>query len=212
MVFLNVTKYSDPEELDWWELNPQTKYYNPFSKLYKRDKSSSKDMWFIFFMCEPDERINTFYSMEFEARLKMLLETFHPDFNIEDPLIQECVKAYPEACLTAVGRAYKMEKDSMMNRGVVLATTPYTMDSIATDAKGATIYVAGKPLTIKGTAKDLDSMRANTARILNQYIALDKIFIEEKKALRLYGGRQETLLEKGNVLKEIDRDKLILGE
>jgi hypothetical protein len=207
MIHLNITKYTDPED-DWWVLNPQTKYIPPFSELFKRGGLSSRDMWTIFFLCDPDEKINKFYTTSFDKRLEVLTSTYHPEFNVDDELIQRCMKAYPEECLTALGRMYKMEKDSMIDRGHLLATTPYVFDTVETDPKGATIYVQGRPMIRKGNAKDLDAMRGNTTKIMAAYIQLEKQFEEEKSNLRIHGGRRENIREKDGLIEDIDRSKL----
>jgi len=213
-MIVNVTKYSDPED-NWWILNPQMKYMAPFCELYKRDQGgakSSKDMWCIFFLADPDEELNKFYRMSLELRLEMLISEYHAEFDLDDVLITECIQAYPDAALTAVGRAYKLEKDSFIARGMLLSSTPYTFDEVARDKQGAIIYVAGKPMIIKGNAKDLDYMRGNTGKIMQQYKNIDKMFYDEKKALRIFGGRNESIVEKGDLLEEINRAKLNLGD
>ena len=71
---------------NFWEVNPQFKIYYPFHLLYDKDKSKDKDfssrqMWTVFFMCDPDEHDNIIYTIEWHLKneekcyQKLLLKT-----------------------------------------------------------------------------------------------------------------------------------------
>ena len=92
------------ENKNFWEVNPQLVYIPPFSELYNKDKSknkekSSKNMWRIFFMSDPDEDKNKFYRIPEKERLEMLKEVFHPDFDTEKEMVQLCINKYSYICL-----------------------------------------------------------------------------------------------------------------
>lgn len=55
----------------------------------------------------------------------------------------------------------------------------------------------------KGTAKDLDSMRANTLKIYEQYAKVRKLFEEEQGEVRIKGGRKESLRERGGLMENV---------
>ncbi len=76
-----------------------------------------------------------------------------------------------------------------------------TIGKLEKDAKGAVVYVAGKPMVRKGTAKDLDSMRANTLKLYQQYDEVRKMFIDEESNLRIWGGGTESLLDSAGLIE-----------
>lgn len=185
-------------DVNFQELNPQMKLIKPYSELYKLE-NSSKDMQMIFFLCDPDEDENKFARWDYDTRLKILKETFHPDFDPKNPLIEECLYSYPTDCLSAAERAFKEEKESLFKRAKFLKNAEYTFDDVERDAKGAVIFVAGKPMTRKGTADTLDKMRGYTLKIYQQYEEVEAVFSKEKEKARVVGGRKESLTER-NVL------------
>ena len=77
------------ENKNFWEVNPQLVYIPPFSELYNKDKSknkekSSKNMWCIFFMSDPDEDKNKFYRIPEKERLE-ISQSFNRNANISNP-------------------------------------------------------------------------------------------------------------------------------
>lgn len=184
---------------DFWAMNPQLALINPFRKLYQRDKKrSSKEMFSIWMWADPSYE-NKVYRMPEKEKLSAI-RFFYPAFDPDEPLVAECLEQYDTYCLTPAARAFKEEEASLVKRAEFIKTSPYTFDDIAKDAKGAIIYVAGKPLTTKGTAKDLDAMRANTLKIYTQYAQVRKLFEEEQGEVRIRGGRKESLRERGGLL------------
>lgn len=165
---------------NFWEVNPQLVYIAPFNSLYATDKSkekekSSKDMWCIFFMTDPDEEKNKFYRIPEKERLEMLKEIYHPAFKEEDELIAECILKYPSICMTAVERALKDEKDALAKRAKFLASAEYDY----------------------GTMKDLDNAFSKTSKIYENFEAIEERFLKQKSHSRVKGGRRESASEKG---------------
>lgn len=189
--FTNKTDYHD-KNYNIWKENPQLINISPFNKLYKRDPNNSKDMIMVWFLSEPDVDKNNFYRIPYHERLKMLKETFYEDFDVDDELIQECLAAYPLACLSPVERALKEEIDSMTDRAKVIRTTAYTLDKTVIGANG-------KPMIEKGTASQIDNLRKATPKLLEVYEKLMERFLEQQNALRVKGGRKLTEREKGNL-------------
>lgn len=181
MSLVKIKKDFSPDS-NFWEQNPQLAYMAPFSKLYQKDKGkekdrSSKQMWVIFFMCDPDEDKNKFYRIGYDTRLAMLKETYFAGFNEADELIQECMAAYPERCLTAVEKSLKQEIDSMSALVNYITTIDY--ESISLD-----------------DIKKLVAIRAQTPKVMDNYEKLQAKFMKEKVETRLRGGRKESKSEK----------------
>jgi len=168
------------EVKNFWEANPQLIIMPPFSNLYSTDKSkdkekSSKDMWCVFFMSDPDEEKNLFYRIPESERLTMLKEVYNPTFDIEDELILKALDAYPVLCLTAVERALKGEKDALAKRAVFLQKAEYDFE----------------------TMKDLDNAFSKTSKIYENFEAIEERFLKQKNQSRVKGGRRESASEKG---------------
>jgi hypothetical protein len=194
MSLSNIQKHFTPDT-NFWEINPQLIIIKPFSDLYENDKSkgknnSSKDMWVIFFMSEPDDDINKFARMAFSERLKMLKETYHNDFKETDQLIKQCIHKYSVLCLTAVERALKQEIESMQNMSDYLANQ--NLDELSLDA-----------------IKKLIEIRSKTPKVLENYEKLEQRFIKQKSEARLRGGRKKSKSEKGELFSKITGDNTI---
>lgn len=189
-------------EEDFWKLNPQIRLINPFRKLYLRDeKASSYIMWCIWLYCDPSYE-NKVYRMPEKEKLDSI-KFYYPDFDPTDELIKECIEQYDTYCITPAARAFKEEEASLVKRAEFIRDSPYTFDDVERDSKGAVIFVSGKPMARKGTATDLDRMRANTLKIYEQYAKVRKLFEEEQGEVRIKGGRKENLREKGGLLENV---------
>lgn len=189
MALGKVNKPFDPDD-NYWELNPQMKYYKPFNGLYERDNSSnktysSKEMHVIFFMCDPDEELNIYYRMGDEERRSMLSETYAPDLEWEDELFQECLQAYPFEMMDAVERALKVEKDQLKKRAKLIESTELTLDKtriVMSDRGGE------KAVTIKGTATQINILQKDFPKIMQQYEEIEQRFLKAKEVARVKGG------------------------
>ena len=179
---------------DFWELNPQLKYYFPFSELYEQDKSkgkteSSKQMWCIVFLEEPDESVNTYARMRSEQRAIMLKETYYPDLDLD--VLSKYRKAWIEECQSSIQRAIKNEIESMYQRSEMLRTTDYTLTTHE--------VINGKVIKITGTALELDKLRAATPKLMENYEMLEKQFLNKKHNVLVEGKRNLSKSEKGEV-------------
>jgi hypothetical protein len=159
---------------NFWELNPQLLLIPPFSRLYDKDTTkdksiSSKQMWCVFFLREPDEQLNKFFRFEEREAIEMLEETYFPDADWWDSeLFRECLLAYENYCLDAVARAFLIEKDSLKKRAILFRDTEYTLDTMAS----------------------LDTARSKTLKIYEAYENLEKKFLQKKQGQRVKGGRK----------------------
>ena len=199
--FINVGTFNIKQ--NFWELNPQIIYINPFKKLYDRDTSknkeiSSKEMWCIWLHQDPSYE-NKIFRQDKEVKLESILY-FYPEFNIEDPVIQNCIEEYDLKLLTAAAKAFKMEEHTLLQRAELINTTPYSFDQVVGYDK------TGRAQVIPGTVKDLEMMKKNTLNIYKQYEEVKRMFEEEQGDLRVHGGRKETLREKGQLIIDIEED------
>lgn len=189
------------EDANFWKLNPQLPFIKPFNELYKADDSinkdlSSKTMWCITFMCNPDEDENKFFRIPYQQRYEMLRETYFELFDLEDEIIKKCMDEFPLACLTAPQRALKDEKEVLTKRAEFLKAQAYTLDTyeLVPGAGGRMNRV-----TLPGTAKQLDTMHKATKTIMDNFKIIESEFFAEKSKSQLKGNRQESKSEKGEI-------------
>lgn len=188
------------EDANFWKLNPQLQFIKPFDKLYNIDDSlnkgeSSKTMWCIVFMSDPDEETNKFFRIPHAERYEMLRETFHSLFDLEEEITKECYYAYPELCLTAAQRALKDEKEMLIKRATFIKEQEYTLDKYELVPMGQRMV----RVTLPGTAKQLDTMHKATKSIMDNFKIIENEFFAEKSKAQLKGNRQESKGEKGEI-------------
>lgn len=184
--FVNIGN-GDPDQ-NWWELNPWMKYFKPYNEVYEKVKESSKWMWVIFFLCDPDEEQNKYYRMTEKERIEMLSETYLKKHNWNDPLFVKCKQSYPFDCMSAVKRAYKQEKDQLVKRAQLIADTELTLDH--------TDVVEGKMVTIKGTATQINTLQKDALKVYENYEKIEAKFIAEKETIKAKGGARISKGEK----------------
>ena len=186
--FINVKKEFKPN-LNFWELNPHLRYVRPFSELYAEDTSkdkdtSSKHMWCVFYLSEPDENINLYYRLP----LDQLIDTcknFNPNFDYDNELIQNCIKEYPETCLTVMERMLKITKDLFKKRTLFLKEADYDFS----------------------TMKMIDSAIAATPKLEQDFDNIVQKYAEEQnKEVQLIGGRKQSAREKRNIRVDLTYD------
>lgn len=189
------------EDANFWKLNPQLQFIKPFDKLYNVDDSlnkqeSSKTMWCIVFMSDPDEETNKFFRIPHAERYEMLKETFYSLFDLEEEYTKACYEAYPEMCLTSEQRALKDEKEMLTKRAIFIKGQEYTLDSyeVITGPGGRPVRV-----TMPGTAKQLDTMHKATKSIMDNFKIIESEFFAAKSKAQLKGNRQESKSEKGEI-------------
>lgn len=179
--FINIKKNFDPN-INYWELNPHLIYLKPYSTLYNEDKSknkteSSKIMWCVTWMIDPDEETNKYFRLGEEQRIEVCKE-FQPEFNPDDELIQSIMEAYPEDCLTVIERSLRDTKEFIRRRDKFIKSQPYDFT----------------------TMKDLDDAAGKSIKILQDYEKIEKQFLEYKsKGVRIKGGRNQTIRESGGI-------------
>lgn len=186
----NIQKDFSPN-LNFWELNPQLAYIDPFTQLYVRDKSknkviSSKEAWCILWLSDPDEDVNKFYRLHTVSKETVIdaCRNFYPDFDPEDEIIAKCLEQYPFLCLSADERAYKDQKDQLIKISKYLNT--YEVDL--------------------STLKEVIELKAKMPKIYQDFEKIDKQFQKTKLDQRIHGNRRATARESGNLTPDEDED------
>jgi len=82
--FINIKKSTDPT-INFWGLNPHLIYMRPYSILYNMDESknkedSSKTMYCIVWIIDPDEDTNKYYRLPEEERIE-ICKNLQPNFR-----------------------------------------------------------------------------------------------------------------------------------
>lgn len=178
---------------NFWELNPFIRAITPFNKLYELENSSDY-MWACWMMCDPDESENVLYRQPPELR-KETISRMYPHIDWELDLFLECLEVYPFECMNSIERALYEEKESLRERAKLIRDTPYTLDEtrFVINGKGQEV-----PVTVKGTASQLDMMRSKSKKIYEDLEELLAKFTAQKGvSTKVKGGRDETPTEKG---------------
>lgn len=179
--FINIKKEFKPDQ-NFWELNPHLRFVKPFSELYSEDESknktnSSKTMWCIFYLSEPDEDINLYYRLEYDDILDVC-KKFNNSFDETDELVRECINTYPEVCLTVIERTLKVTKDLFKKRNSFLKEAPYDFD----------------------TMTQIDNAIAKTPKMEEDFDKIVKKYDESKRTeIQIHGGRKLTAREKKTI-------------
>lgn len=173
------------ETINFWEANPQFTIMEPFSTLYKNDKTkdkdtSSKHAWCVSLFCETFEK--SIFAHFPEDERKEELSEWNKKINWKDKIIQNCIKKYPYIVMTAAARALKEEEDILMKRTVFLRKS---YDQAIEDAN---VELAEK----------LEKLLANSGKLYdNLEKAMEKFTTEVNKRSQLRGGREESYSEQG---------------
>lgn len=184
-----------------WVLNPQLKYIQPYKTLHDTDDGGDKSsaiMTCIILYSDPRYE-NKIYRLEEKSKMDAIT-AYCEDFKLDDPLVSEIISSYPNDCLTAAARAFKIEEESLTKRTKFIDEAEYTFPEVVKNKDGAIVYVGGRPAMTPGTAKDIDAMRKTTLDIYKKYEMVRKMFEEEMRGeIRIYGGGEETLIDEGGL-------------
>lgn len=170
---------------NFWELNPHMIYVSPFSDLYLSDKTkskeqSSKDMWCILWLTDPDEDVNKYYRISDQEERMSICKSFNPDFDENHPLILEALEKYPFLCLTADELAYKLQKDQLIEISQFLSKQPISLETVG----------------------EIIKLKSQMPKIYQDFEKIEKMFQKNKSESRVWGNRKQTAREKGLILPE----------
>lgn len=171
----------DPSQ-NVWKLFPPFTYYPPYNQLYDRDTSkgkteSSKEMWCIIFTGHPDEQKNIFFRKSMKERKEAIKKGVYNKIDWEDPIVEECVKSFPNDYLTSAQKSLKIELDALRKRAEYLEKTILTED----------------------TARTFNMIQKDTPKVYEGYEKVKEKFMEEKAQVRAKGGRRLSKAEKGEL-------------
>lgn len=179
---------------NYWILHPIMKTIKVFRDFHDKDKSkdkksSSKIMWAIALLIDPNEA-NPWRTVSLLDRENLVATDFleDPKFNWEHPEIENLKACYKEKCLTIAEKELIAFEKKLVQRGKFIDDTDYTMDSYGENNK-----------MIKGTADQLDKMMLNTSKIFEQYEEIKISLIKEQSEGTLRGGAEESASEKGEL-------------
>lgn len=197
MALAKMNKPISPED-DFWAMNPWLKILQPYNKLLEEYgyNMSNKLMIAVFLMSDPDEDINPFFRMEASQKKETIQAVFVPDINWPCPHLQAAINAWPFDCMDSIERAFKEEKETLIQRAVFLRDTEIALDHtlVEFDDKGKKYAV-----NVKGTASQIEAMRKNTLNIYKQYEQVEEKFLASKTSAVARGGRKLTRSEKGHL-------------
>jgi hypothetical protein len=174
-------KYNPDENI--WKLNPQLKYFSPYSELYEKDKSegkslSSKMVWCIIMYCHPDDQENIFFRVPKKDRMKKIAASYGKGIDFKDETFLRAIRAYQKDSMTTIERALMLEKDKITERAELIRRTPMTFDYSDPES--------GK--TIKGTAMQINTLQKDAGKVYEEYKKIELLFQKERQQLRPHGG------------------------
>ena len=176
---------------NFWETNPIFKTVKIFREFYESDKSrkkgnSSRIMWAIAFLIDQHEE-NIWRNLTEEDKKTLIAEEYLENKEFEWHLYQDIIGEYEKRIMTVAERDFVELMEKMHERKNFIKNTPYTLDTTDSDGK-----------TIKGTAKDLDTMVVNTTKLYDQ-LEIVKQKLERSKQLdgETRGGMKESATEQG---------------
>lgn len=179
---------------NYWILHPMVKEFSAFKKLYSKDKSkgkkeSSKLMWGIAMFVDPHED-NKLRTQPHQRKMDIINEDwFDPKFNWEHPEIVELVECYKDFCLTVSEKELVRYEKKLVQRGIFIDGTGYSLDWYDGDSKK----------TIKGTAAQLDKMLVDSGKIFDEIEKIKEKIQKEDLDGTLKGGALESAADKGEI-------------
>ena len=185
---MNFSRAGDISKDDFFEINPQHKFIRPFNKV-----KDSKLMWAIWLWCDPDPD-NKVYRLSHDIKLDTV-RRYYSDFDLDDVLTQELIEAYSIYYLSPAARAFKEEEESLIHRANMIRRV---QDELSRISKDNPMVLADKET--QALLSRIDKMRADTLKVYKQYEEVRKLFEIEVKNPKVYGGRKETIREKGDLV------------
>lgn len=190
--------FEEGDEVRFWSKNPQLKYIEPYSVLYNNDESkdktfSSKQMWIIVFMNNPDEEENVFFRSDVREMKRNLEKHFAPEgFSWDDLDFEECLLQFPEMCMTSIERELQSELKAIKERKRLM-DQPWTLDysKVELDKSGTP-----RSLTIIGTAKQLNALQKDSQKVIDGIQDVIAKYYEQKEQMKGRGDSSIPVSEK----------------
>ncbi len=184
---------------NFWTDNYQIKFIEGFKQLYDNDTSvdkwdSSSICWALWLYCDPSFSNKIGKLKEDEKKSAIL--SYCPNFNFEDPIIQQCIQRYDELCLSEAAQAFKRTVRNLEKFQLLLESK--------LDEEGLTfdemIQVGpNRWANKKGTAGQILDIKKKLSQLWIEYEKVKRLFEEEQGSIQLYGGGKPTIIEEGGL-------------
>lgn len=193
-------------DFDFWESNYWVRFIEPFKELYDKDESlnksaSSKTMICLWLYCDPSYQ-NKIGKLQ-EDEKKSAIKSYCIDFDFKDDLINRCIVAYDEHCLSDAARILKRTLNNLARYQEAFEKqmdgTELTFDELVEVGKN-------KWINKKGTASQLLDVSSKLTKTWKEYEPIKRIFEEEQHSMQLYGGNKPTIVEEGGLILLNDDD------
>lgn len=197
--FANVPDKMDIN-FDFWENNYWMKFIEPYKELYETDTSKNKThssmcMLCIWLEADPSYQ-NKIGKLQKEEKRSAIL-AYYPKFDFKDDLINRCIVAYDEHCLSDAARTLKRTLNNIARFQEALEKKMDTEDLTWDEL----VEVAPKKwVNRKGTAGQILDISKKLTATWKEYEPIKRIFEEEQHAMELYGGNKPTIVEEGGLI------------
>jgi hypothetical protein len=172
-------------ENNFWDVNPELKILEEFSKVYEKDKSKAKQdsstvMWGIYYAYHPESK---FYNLP--GKLDRLKDSFIKQKDFKWDNYTEVIITYKEAVLTDAERA-------LSSWGEIMSMRDRSLKKLYQDL----LNVSALEVDTK-SLKEVDSMLANTPKMFEDYKKIKKDYEEEKTQKK--GKRNKSLSDSDDI-------------
>lgn len=165
----NIAESYSPKN-NFWEYFPQFTAAEPFSKLWRSDKSpekriSSTKMWAIALAFDPTSEI-----FNLPGKLDKIKDSFRKNEKVDvswDEL-EEIKQEFIESRLQQTKRSLIAWNERMWERDEFLKQQKYSLD-----------YYSDEGKLMRGNAEQLDRMAANTSKLYDEFFKIEKALSEE---------------------------------
>lgn len=165
-------------EANFWEVNPQFKVPEAFSKLYKEDKSkgkveSSKIMWALALYCDYDSKYRQIPDLERKNLITVdLLRTNSFDWNV----YSDQIKAWDLFKSAAMRQMTEWER-FMNEKSDFMKTLKYNGE----------------------TAEQIEKLLLSNSKLYDEYQKINERLAQEGEAGTVFGGGIESASERGDI-------------
>jgi hypothetical protein len=191
-------------ESNFWNYNYWLKFIKPFDDVFNMDDGkimSSKFMWAVWLYADPSYQ-NKIGKLQ-EDEKKSAISTYNPDFDFKDDLVNKCIVAYDEHCLSDAARILKRTLNNLSRYQEAFEKqmdgTELTFDELVEVGKN-------KWINKKGTASQLLDVSAKLTKTWKDYEPIKRVFEEEQHSMQLYGGNKPTIVEEGGLIMLPDEE------
>lgn len=178
---------------NFWEVNNNLKYVEPFKTFYKEDKTSNKKrsssiLWISTCYLHPD---SVYINIDSNERYESICEGWLGSmefFTKNEADILKYTSIMEEFIYNSPAKkALKEWEEKMIQRAIFIKDTPYTADGFEPNDNGGYTKVAG-------THKMLDDMMKATKGLYDDYFRI-KAELDKTSEEKTVGNRKKSFLE-----------------